>query len=300
MTICCPRLSDPPSPDFDSCVRLSPNLAAQESALCDYVSLDYIAQLWRSHVFLDYEWIDSGERAGTGSVMTSPSLPGRRVYLKPLHGGDRADVIAREKIASDLAFDLGVSVPPVVLTKGIDSLYSASLEFSTSTHDWSAAHDSARVRQRLGDMRQVPFQAARGLAFDTWVGQSDHGGDSCDNVLAAASTSGVASLVFLDYATSLGRGLPLPSSQAAPFPSSLLELVDVDELESTVSRIEGLELSTLQDVVGRLRGVPADPTVEGVERGLLGPEGRGAILGLLLERRQHLRTALSDYLPQGE
>ncbi len=83
-----------------------------------------IATRWRDAVMSPHaEWKTSPNKAGyvegmSKGFMVSCCELDRRAYLKPIE--PMGDVAAREKIASDLAFELGVAVPPVVLARRSD------------------------------------------------------------------------------------------------------------------------------------------------------------------------------------
>src|SRR5689334_18910254 len=83
---------------------------------------------WRQHAVSPWSWRRCTNQAGVlvhptkpgeagGFMVVSEDLGGCRSYLKPLKRPDHAGQVraAREKIVSDLAHDLGVSVPPVLL-----------------------------------------------------------------------------------------------------------------------------------------------------------------------------------------
>ncbi len=86
-----------------------------------------IASSWRAIVTSPWPWHRAPHQAGAmlgpvvegeagGFYVTSDAVP-RRAYLKPLKKdpGPFRSRAAREKIVSDLAHDLGVAVPPVIL-----------------------------------------------------------------------------------------------------------------------------------------------------------------------------------------
>lgn len=267
--------------------------------MCDYVSLDYIAQLWRSHVFIEYKWEDGVRRSGgLGAWAECRELPGRKFYLKPTTGPLAREMATREKIASDLAFDLGAPVSPVVLTRwpaGGGRVLCASLKMHPKMTRYDIMLQGPHHLHSLGSLPQVAADAARGLAFDTWVGQLDHGRDSSDNVEVAVPESNGADLklVFMDYANSLGRDGAWGNGcevKDMPFPDLLTSLACSEELGRMISRIEELEESSIRNVVNRLREARFD-RVEGVAtvQGLLNEPEADMIIHGLLERRTQLR-----------
>ena len=113
---------------------------------------------WRRQVNPSWSWRRSRNQAGTlgrvpqgeggGFYVHCSEFPKRRAYLKPLAtckpGNERA---AREKIASDLAHDLGVNVPPAVLWTrtdlGADEEKHVCLSLVMSAHQapWGSVAD---------------------------------------------------------------------------------------------------------------------------------------------------------------
>ena len=86
-----------------------------------------LAAEWRKHAECPYPWKPCGNSAGVlgtiakgeggGLFVGFDELGGRRAYMKPTRKAlPMYAKAAREKIASDLASELGVPVPPVLLT----------------------------------------------------------------------------------------------------------------------------------------------------------------------------------------
>lgn len=221
-----------------------------------------------------------GGEAG-GFFVAIDSL-GRRAYLKPRRkaNADWAKA-AREKIAADLAFELGVAVPPVVLaTRDVSeeernvclSLVMFSRQFSwCEVKGWAnaaAASPTAKLFQAV-----APIAASRAFVFDTWLDQTDHGGEPVAGIGASFEghdhnlmlgfddpASSHSSLVFVDYAFSLGAGGHWATGGAgkvtpARFPQKLLHRLDRLELQATVERLEALDGARVREIgaASRLR-----------------------------------------------
>ena len=93
-----------------------------------------IARFWRDAAFSAQKWNVVGEvGAGESEALVVENEAGLRAVAKPALGADgKAFRGAHEKIASDLAFELGIPVPPVILWRdgpgaGGERLHSLSL-----------------------------------------------------------------------------------------------------------------------------------------------------------------------------
>lgn len=141
-----------------------------------------------------------------------------------------------------------------------------------------------------GRWRRSPGQAARALAFDTWVDQTDHG-DHPSNIVFGYEGGHyqAGEFIFLDFAFSMGvsgswANEGFRACGAAPFPARMCSSVDAAVLEETVQKIETLPEGTITSVVER---IPWQ---------WLPPEEKQVILAGLLGRRSLVRSALRGYL----
>ena len=279
---------------------------------------------WRDYVMSPWSWTRASNQAGNlptpvkgeagGFDVTSAALGGRRAYLKPLRRGAtpahaRA---AREKIASDLAHDLGVRVPPVVLYQrqgfpsGEEEFVCVSLVMHRRQWSWQLMHSrilsaSADDEERKIAMLTMPKAAAQGLALDTWLQQLDHGGPDGKRghphniIYGYDGAPETGEYVFLDYAFSLGFPLQ-PANENAwanggwknelfpPFPAFMLRWLDKDELEAKVSGIESYDDSAISTLVGRL------PETH------LAKDQQQIIIDGLIGRKKLVRKILSSHL----
>ncbi|MDP1824352.1 MAG: hypothetical protein Q8L48_13945 [Archangium sp.] len=268
-----------------------------------------LAKVWREQVELPGTWSRSWSQGGGlfefdkngeagGFFVELSAFPGRRAYLKPIKRQHHRRA-AREKLASDLAFELGVSVPPALLTineKTADAErhVAVSLVMFPIQLSWGAIDDrlDREVPVEFEPMlMRVPAFASRALVMDTWLGQTDHLKPSNIVFGSESGRSGEGSLVFLDYAFSMGimggwdEGKHL-NCQAAPFPRRLCDRVQADAVGDTIKRIEALSDEVITNIVRRipfqwLREEEATPILTG-----------------LLARRGLLRGALEHYLKE--
>jgi hypothetical protein len=242
-----------------------------------------LAAIWRREVTLGCRWVEVPNTAGVlgdvqegeagGLFVHADRWPRRRAYMKPRKRDPdpRSARAAREKICADLAFEVGCLVPPVVLARRENGptqeerACSVSLVMYPRQFPWeqvkkfalSGPPGTELLRERL------PTAAATGLAFDTWVGQTDHN-DHPHNIIfgyvphddpSIAATDG--DYVFLDYAMALGwrggwEGNGSNALGIAPFPPAMKAAIDRGILEGTLERIESLTEETVAEVVNRI------------------------------------------------
>jgi hypothetical protein len=140
---------------------------------------------------------------------------------------------------------------------------------------------------------RLPVAAAKGLAFDTWVGQTDHN-DHPHNIVFGYLPSEDATkpvidgdYLFLDFAMALGwgghwAGEGWKTLGIAPFPPAMQTAIDRSTLGGMLDRIETVSDATISGIVNR---IPDDYLVpeqrEVTLRGLIGR--RGLVRGLLAQ-----------------
>ena len=221
-----------------------------------------------------------------GYFVTADDFP-RRAYLKPVKKlEDHAEraVAAREKIASDLAFDLSLPVPPALLTAqpgapplpggAVVSLVMYPVQWAWEHVRWKTPDDHV-VQAALE--RVFAESAAGMLVFDTWLGQLDHD-DHPHNIVWGYDPKDLADtrLVYLDFARSLGcldcwEEGKWQEVVRAPFPHRLTETLNDARLADAISKVGALSEESIQKIVMR---VPDDYLDSGrksvVVEGLLG------------------------------
>ncbi len=167
---------------------------------------------------------------------------------------------AREKIASDLAFELGLPVPPVLLATFPPGLPACiSLVMYPRQFAWEHIKSQSLDESDLGVAlaRALP-QCGSMLAFDTWIKQMDHG-DHPHNIVLGYVPGQLATseLVFLDFAFSMGFDRSWNEGgwrdvRKAHFPPLMLEQLDSERLEDGVRRIESLADETIATIIDRI------------------------------------------------
>ena len=151
-------------------------------------------------------YVAEGESGGR--FVVADRWPGRRGYMKPRRRDPdpRHARAAREKICSDLAYEVGCRVPPVVLARREDApideergccvslvMYPRQFPWEQIKRFLDAAPPGTEIlRERL------PVAAAEGLVFDTWVGQTDHADHHPHNIVFGYMVESDASQPFAE------------------------------------------------------------------------------------------------------
>lgn len=264
-----------------------------------------IAAWWRSECVSDALWLEAENQAGVldavadGYYMVSECIDWRRAYVKPRAPGGVKGRPAREKLAFDLAFELDVPVAPVVLIERHDAgttherFVDASLVMFPKQQPWWAVR-RALTKPGPSALRTkaeatLASDVARGFAFDTWVGQTEHHSEHPHNIILGWGEAD-SSFVFLDYEYAFGglddewSGSRASYCEPAPFPEEMLEQVDVSVLDEVVGRIEALSESTIREAVCRIPSEFLDD----------GPKTE--ILRALVTRQRLVRAAVQSKL----
>jgi hypothetical protein len=232
-----------------------------------------IAREWRQLVTSPHKWQACANQAGAiqgeagGFFVECSEIP-RRGYLKPagVHG-NAAQVAraAREKIAADLALDLGLPVPPAVLTvrdnppAGCEAAVVVSLVMYPRQWAWEHVRTQQPEESPKGlALAQALAACGPMLAFDTWLQQTDHG-DHPHNIVWGYDPAHAldSRILFLDFAFSMGfqgnwAGDGWRTCTQAPFPPLLVAHLDRVALTRTIVAIEKMLDDQIQEVVQRI------------------------------------------------
>lgn len=240
------------------------------------------------------ETVVTGE--GGGFLVVLEEL-GRKAYLKPTRRDDGARA-AREKIASDLAADLEINVPPVLLARREDagddeehvclSLVMFPLQFS-----WAQLEFALTRRGSSLDLVRstLPAPAAAAFVFDVWVMQPDH--ESPHNIIFGYDSSDTESgqLIFLDYSLAFGPNSEWATRQGrkrfmkfVPYPSYLRHRMAPEVVLATIERIERYPDRLLDEIVDR------------IPPSYLNPDEARHIKTGLRYRRSRLRDSLASFV----
>ena len=146
------------------------------------------AQNWRDSLVTDEAWEiigNPGEAQGEsrGFFVRLDDLKG---FAKPSQLKPDKFRAGHEKIASDLAFELGLPVPPVVLwhrsvsDETEEPYLSISMVPFLPIYKWKIIEQKPEAAKRIGT--QLNAVASAMVAFDTWLGNRDRNNDG--NLLA--------------------------------------------------------------------------------------------------------------------
>lgn len=270
--------------------------------------LEEIRAAWRKDIRSEARWTKASNQAGAvgakvvgeagGFFVESEALPGRRAYLKPRkrEGASKYRArAAREKIASDLAFDFGLLVPPVLLWERAADQEERAVCLSLVMYptQWAWGVVQPILEEKRDDKATRLFEgplareAAYALAFDVWIGQTDH--DHPSNIMFGYEPNTDGHYVFLDFAFAFGNGGRWDDGGwehdwNVGFPNEMRRRADPASLREAVEKIEGTADGAIRQIVER---VP-DTHMWGEERDL--------VLQGLLKRRELVRVQLASYL----
>lgn len=266
-----------------------------------------IADHWRSLAHTSWDWRKAASQAGGqtdyrpgeagGFFATCSEFPGRRVYLKPLKLESDKYRAAREKIAADLAYDLGLCVPPVLLATRQDALGAEETNVCVSLVLYARQWSWQQIRQLInaGAQDEITQLASASLAdaaalahvFDTWVDQYDHN-DHPHNIVFGYTPEmpdKEHAFVFLDYSFSMGldgrwRNNGYMQINPAGFPLLMKQAITEDALEEAISRIQGYPEQKINQIVNKIPESHLDVT------------DRELIVGGLCYRKDRIRGSL--------
>jgi hypothetical protein len=226
-------------------------------------------------------WSPTGVRFGTScepvQVRNAAGLLGVK---KPGAGIDRVYpyMPATEKIVADLAFALGLPVPPVTLWnagdgKGGPLYHCVSAWAFTAPVTWSQVKDKFPGASAAA---LIPAMSAM-VPFETWIDAKDRHGE---NVLLAAEPAGRPVVAWIDYAFSLDfvwKGNPTPIGALAPH-NPPFGSPDRDVMIEVADRISAIDDGIVEEIINR---IPADCLPQAVAK---------SICSNLLVRRKPLRA----------
>ncbi|MFI5012714.1 MAG: hypothetical protein ACHQAY_10225 [Hyphomicrobiales bacterium] len=243
-----------------------------------------LASVWSDSAMSTEDWRPTGRKWPTNSqpleVVNANNIRG---VAKPgALISDRCLRAAHEKIAADLAYVLGLPVPPVILWDRGDAFvgdrYCAiSMMAFTKDNEW----DGAAPHLTADQISQAMFAAGAMTAFDTWLAASDR---KTNHVLVDDNgDQATLGLAYIDYAFSMsyewliGQG----GTGAEPRPTYPDKIgFSLNATRSVVEAIEKIDESVITKIVNR---IPASYFIDNAE---------GVILSALLMRRTLLRSWL--------
>jgi hypothetical protein len=221
---------------------------------------------------------------------------GALAFLKPNHpsfgGMSTVPAAALEKIAADLAFDLSLPVPPVVLVDGTKvggKCAAAALSRYTHPKMLSCA-DAERLPETNSlwhRVRRMTAKAWSGMfAFDLWLGNEDR--ENMENLLIGSDPNDDPprqELVFIDYGRSMvGGGWRQKRVRETLSPpnlaTSLASSADMTVILEVADQIARVPDGSIREIVNR---IPVE---------FLSTQDKDVITDGLLSRRDRLRSTL--------
>jgi hypothetical protein len=208
-----------------------------------------LAEHWFANPIQDIDVVVSGEYSGTadGACYVEFGVASWG-YVKPRPGNPNPNVVANEKLASDIGFMLGLPVAPVVIRSpkdGWPTHTALSLQCLKSPRLWNQGppQPTTELCQTLEALR----------VFWTLIGDVDHNQHS-ENLLYEVSDIGFA-MAAIDHSYSFGHGgdaLTTPASMGFP----LLPMVPNESTRSLALRaIDELNWHEVERLFTRLVGL---------------------------------------------
>jgi hypothetical protein len=244
--------------------------------------LELLADVWSTSAMTTDSWNPTGKKWGTNSQPFEVSNQNNvRGVAKPgAVINDRCLRAAHEKIVSDLAYILGLPIPPVVLwDRGeahVGERYTAiSAMAFVKANEWQIARSGVTPTQ----IKAAKCIAGAMRAFDTWIAASDRKGDHV--LVSDDGAKDVIGIAQIDYAFALSYewcGVQRPQADPRPaFPDGIgFDRATSDEIAENIEKLEEIRIL---EIVNR---VP-------VEYFLALPEAKNVILSRLVSRRGSLK-----------
>jgi len=229
-----------------------------------------LAAEWRGELISRHDWeLDSQKTPSCGALSgvwlkQRPYAP-YGAYLKPTTYVCTFPAAAKEKIAADLAYDLGLSVAPVLLCDSqfrfgaVQNECCVSLVTHAEVQPWGVLWTEALQRSSVGAaIRKAAAECVSSLAvFDLWIDNRDR--DNAGNVVFGEdrdfpSRSG---FIGLDHSLSMGTANSWANDgwkmvTRVPFPEELRGALDASVMLRFTERIEGLTDETVVRCVERI------------------------------------------------
>lgn len=257
---------------------------------------DIIRRIWAETVISPDRWIveAAGSRPQRGEAAGSwvrHELDGTRAYMKPKQHNAQHCRAANEKLASDLAFQIGANVPPVVLYVRPDQVggderfvcismtpAGACFGFADIPKPWTPPVET-RIAEAVAELGAE-------IALDAWLDNRDRNNEG--NILWAPDET--PRIFFIDFANSTGYGNCWENNQFQQFhrltlPCGLQRFLIRGKVDAAVDRILALQPDVIRGIVNRL---PDD---------FMPPAMRAATADRLMWRKEHLRHNQAQWYP---
>jgi len=235
--------------------------------------IEELRKRWREEVWLDHDWKFDRHRQSSPGILDGmwiahdPLFAPYGAYLKPTNKCTYP-AAAREKIAADLAHDVGVPVAPVILTDAPPSFGSPQKEACVSlvTHPkqppYSWALDGSMPLTPVVELMcsRAKEACSKIVVFDMWIGNYDR--NTLDNIVYGEDEDAPERAAFcaIDHSSSMGgcgrvstwRGDGWSDMQRLPFPPVLESHLDKATMLSAAIAIHSVLDSEIRHCVERI------------------------------------------------
>lgn len=251
-----------------------------------------VTRTWRDVIVSAHDWESAGPPAKPGAMGGSfmrCRQTQRVAWFKPAASASGNRMLAREKIASDLAHELKLPVPSVLLLRncGEEGLVERGCLSLVRHHEQPELADVLPGSTNMSPALKSLFAAyldSRIIAFDAWIGNRDRG--SARNTVIGYENGEPPEILFIDYALSMDW------TCANRTAISRVELPEpLDEFFKPEGVIEGArQISELADdrILSIVSRIP-DDFMDRTARDLLASD--------LIERRQLVLRAANAWYP---
>ena len=256
---------------------------------------DNIRRHWRELVQSDATWVPDPIpgwpiRGVTQGIWVTSDQSGIRGFLKPTVQATN-HCAAYEKIAADIAHEIGVNVPPVVLYEREDRSTSferfVAISLVPSGHCWGFREPPDPISDLLRASLDAALQdACGGIALDAWLGNRNR--SNPDNLLFAMEEK--RPLFYIDFSNSMdaadawSRG-EFDRFQPLRVPYLLFDALRIEAADVVATRIQNLPDALISAVVRR---IPDNFMPKSVRR---------RTVEWLLWRKDRLREHILDWYP---
>lgn len=212
-----------------------------------------VAETWATEVVSHLKW-ELGPPIGEGesNPLRIRNPAGLCGIAKPAFDGDIPRA-AHEKIASDLAYLLGIPVPPVVLWSDPHGAgrFAISLHAFRQPLTWLQAVMIRQDSQFVANCRDI---FAAGYVFHVWIGDTDHNGNAGNVLVDADASIEKPGLAFIDHANAMSATWTRPDACLSHLRRYY---VAYDELpRATVANVakwvQNMSSEAIEDIVRRI------------------------------------------------
>jgi len=205
----------------------------------------------------EFDQLSPASSTADGAFQIGLRKSDRMAFAKPSKNHDRAwKTVVHEKIASDLAFDLGLPVPPVHVLRGTARAGMAPWLAVSYIVFPEPRPFSDRKKSNIPDEY---WQRFNGLAsamrvFYTWINDVDHGGHEQNFLFGKPTPDAEIELAFIDHSYSLAHSARKNDHLAKPI-HQLFSQLDQTATREIATQIIAFPKSRIEYLVNRLEEI---------------------------------------------